>query len=305
MEESNEEGLINGSIDSISIKKMDKLINQIKKCICKVDGNKIGTGFFSKIKYNNELISVMITNYHIIDDNYIKNNKQIKISINENLQLININEKIYSSITEEYDIMIIKIKEEEIKNYLEIDENIYNNNSEELYKNQSIYILHYPNGGKVSISFGYGIEKINNYDIKHLCNTEVGSSGGPILCYLTNKVIGIHKGFLKKGFNLGTFLKFPLNELNNDNDSEVDLAKIYNVQILETKYLDNYDYMLDIILVGDTNTGKTKILEGFLQKGLGDYPSIGLDINIKYIQIKKKYISYACLIFVVGKNFSS
>ena len=162
MEERYEEGLIKGSIDSISIEKMYKLINQMKKCIYKIDGNKIGTGFFTKILYNNELISVMITNYHIIDDNYIKNNKQIKISINDELQLININEKIYSSITEEYDIIIIKIKEEEIKNYLEIDQNIYDNNSEELYKNESIYILHYPNGGKVSISFGYGIEKIND-----------------------------------------------------------------------------------------------------------------------------------------------
>ena len=154
--------------------------------------------------------------------------------------------------------------------------------------------MHYPNAGKASVSRGTGIEKINDYDIKHLCNTEVGSSGGPILFYLTNKVIGIHKGFLKKGFNLGTFLKFPLNELNNDNDSEVDLAKIYNVQILETKYLDNYDYMLDIILVGDSCTGKTKILKGFLKKDLGDFPSIGVDI----------YISYACLIFLVGKNIS-
>ena len=112
--------------------------------------------------------------------------------------------------------MIIKIQEDEINNFHEFDQNLFIDNSESLYLNESIYILHYPNGDKASASFGYGIEKISDFDIKHLCNTEKCSSGGPILNLQTNKIIGIHKGFIRKqsqNFNIGSFLKFPFEEM--------------------------------------------------------------------------------------------
>ena len=71
---------------------------------------------------------------------------------------------------------------------------------------------------KLSVSYGYGIEKINEYDIKHICTTDLVSSGGPILNLLNNKIIGIHKGSIKKNrinkYNIGTYLKYPLNEIN-------------------------------------------------------------------------------------------
>ena len=222
MEERYEEGILTDTIASISIEKLDKISEQTKKCICKVYGNNTGTGFFCKIKYKDELIPVMITNYHIIDDYFLEEKRQLKISINDKLQFLTINKKnkIYSSLQKEYDIIIIKIEEDEITNYLEIDENIFTKDSENLYTNESIYILHYPQAGKASVSFGYGIEKINDFDIKHLCNTENGSSGGPIINLQNNKIIGIHKAFIKRGgkkFNIGTFLTFPLNELNRTN----------------------------------------------------------------------------------------
>jgi len=221
MEERYDEGLIKGAIDSITIEKTEIILNQMKKCICKVFGNEIGTGFFCKILYQKKLIPVLITSYHVLNDDFINKNKQIKISIIENYEIININEnsKIYSSITDEYDIMIIKLNEDKVYNYLEFDQNLFKDNSETLYENESIYILHYPNGGKVSVSYGYGIEKNNNYDIKHLCKTESCSSGGPILNLQSNKVIGFHKAYIKKGdksFNIGTFLKFPLDEINKN-----------------------------------------------------------------------------------------
>ena len=179
----------------------------------------------------------MITNYHVINDNYINNNKQIKISINENYEIININNKskIYSSISDEYDIMIIKLNEVNKFNYLEFDKNIMKDNSESFYEKESLYILHYPNGNKASVSYGYGIVKENNYDIKHLCNTLPGSSGGPILNLQSNKIIGIHKAHIKKGnqsFNIGTFLKFPLNEINVKKINEIRMKlkiKEYNI----------------------------------------------------------------------------
>ena len=221
-----EEGLIKGSIDSMTLEKINTITDQMKNYVYKVYFNKtIGTGFFCKILYQDKLTPVMITNYHVIDDSFIENNNKIKISINDNFQFININQnsKIYSSQKEEYDIMIIRIKEDEIQNYLELDQNIFLDNSEELYKNESIYILHYPSGDKVKVSFGFGIEKISDFEMKHLCNTESGSSGGPIFNLQTNKIIGIHRGFNRRRerYNIGTFLKFPLNELNKNKGNEI------------------------------------------------------------------------------------
>ena len=72
---------------------------------------------------------------------------------------------------------------------------------------------------------------ININHIKHLYNTEEGSSGSPILSTITNKIIGIHKAIIRKGgivkYNLGTFLRYPLSELN-ENKNEI--ICIYNKQ---------------------------------------------------------------------------
>ena len=219
-----DEGKIKGAIDAISLKKLGKIEEQMKTCICQVYGDKIGTGFFCKILYQNKLIPVLMTNYHIISDEYLKNNKQVKITINDDkiIDLININEKnkIYSSIKDKYDIMIIKLEKENNYNYLELDDSLFNNNSEQLYEEKSIYILHYPNGDKMSVSFGYGIKKENEYYIKHYCNTEQCSSGSPILNLKTNKLIGIHSGSIvdknkETKYNIGILLKYPLNKFNN------------------------------------------------------------------------------------------
>ena len=200
-------------------------------CICKIDGNKAGTGFFCKIERGEELIPVLITNYHVIDDNYMKQNKYLKFYINDKSHIIDLNSesKIYSSSNNEYDMMIIRLKEGQVNNYLDIDENIFEDNSENFYENDSIYILHYANAEEAKVSFGKGIKKVDNYDIKHLCHTEPGSSGGPILSRMTNKVIGIHKGSIGRGkcdYNIGTFLKYPLNEVKNQNKPKENRPKV-------------------------------------------------------------------------------
>ena len=52
-------------------------------CICKINGKGIGTGFFCKIEYQNELVPVLITNYHVIDDKFVESNDDLKIYITE------------------------------------------------------------------------------------------------------------------------------------------------------------------------------------------------------------------------------
>ena len=88
--------------------------------------------------------------------------------------------------------------------------------------------------------------KIDDYSIKHLCNTEPGSSGGPILSLLTNKIIGIHKGCIRKNsdykYNIGTFLKFPLKELNNKSEIQIQIRIIEKDINKEIYFLDNTDY---------------------------------------------------------------
>ena len=198
----------------ISIEGTKKILEQMEKSVCKIyktDGNK-GTGFFCNIKYENKEIPVMMTNYHVIDDNYIKKNDKIEITFNDDKEKVTIllrNRIIYTN--EEYDITIIEIKDEKdkIKNYMKIDEKYLKNN---IIYDKSIYVIQYPLGGKVGVSYGI-IKKINEYNIEHYCNTEEGSSGSPIINIINNEIIGIHKeGLKKRKINRGTLLKYPIND---------------------------------------------------------------------------------------------
>ena len=285
MEDKYEEGIIKGA-EEMKLLENTKL-KEKGKCICKINGNKIGTGFFCKIIYKNELIPVLITNYHIIDDNFIESKNNIKIYINEDYKFIKINKnkKIYSSPNNEYDIIIIRLEEDEIKHYLEIDENIFKHNSELAYKDEPIYILHHPLAGKAKVSYGKGIEKIDEHDIKHLCSTEEGSSGSPILSSFTDKIIGIHRGFYRtKGYNYGTFLKFPLNELNG-NKNKNEIICIYNKQEDEIYLL--YDYSRETEYWDDEE--KKSYIEG---KNNINGNNIDIYINDKLIEFNYKYKSY-------------
>ena len=82
---------------------------------------------------------------------------------------------------------------------------------------ETIYIIQYPEG-ELSVSFGIlnGIAKDKCYTLLHKSYTNEGSSGSPIL-NLQNKIIGIHKEGIKKKFNFGTFLNYPIKEFINQN----------------------------------------------------------------------------------------
>ena len=58
----------------------------------------------------------------------------------------------------EYDIMVIKLYEtDEINNYLELDPDLFNENSDSIYKDNHIYILHFPIEGNIFVSYQIGI----------------------------------------------------------------------------------------------------------------------------------------------------
>ena len=104
----------------------------MERNICKINiGKNQGTGFFCKIQFpnQNKLLPVFITNNHIINNDILnKENIKIQLDIKEedNIKEIKLNNRMkYTS--EEYDITIIEIKEEDnITNYLELDDIIIN-----------------------------------------------------------------------------------------------------------------------------------------------------------------------------------
>ena len=211
----------------VSMENTEIILEQMKTKICKIymnDGSK-GTGFFCKIPFpdKNHLLPTLITNNHVINQSNLGNKNIIQFSINNDKIKRQITIKDRKKYTEKkYDTTIIEIFENEdnIHDFLELDFDINDEDINNIYAKCSAYILHYPNSEKVSVSYGIikCIDLSNNYDIYHLCSTEKGSSGSPILNLSNNKIIGIHKGSINvRDFNKGTLLKYPIKEFNNKN----------------------------------------------------------------------------------------
>ena len=267
MVDKREEVLIEKYPKYIFIEGMNKILYQMKYNICKIYNNdgKKGSGFFCEISCgDNNNIPVLITNYHVIDENYLKENYEIELSLNDDkvFKTINLNEKRKLYTNKEYDTTIIEIKPEKdkINNFMKIDEKIYREGySNKIFINQSIYIIHYPFSEKVAVSYGI-INNIYKFDINHYCCTEIGSSGSPIINLSNHQIIGIHKlGSSHFQINKGTFLKYPINDFinkyykhkkeNNNNINEMNYFNIDNNNNVDDKKMsDNFN-----ILKGDND----------------------------------------------------
>ena len=82
------EKYIKDSIEPVSINSTEIILNQMKKCVCKIRIKGIkGTGFFAKIPYKNDVLSVLITNNHVLGEDNIKDGKNISISLNNEKHL--------------------------------------------------------------------------------------------------------------------------------------------------------------------------------------------------------------------------
>ena len=208
----------------IFINETETILKQMKKSVCQIckkDGSK-GTGFFCKIPLDKKKsLSVFITNNHVIDERYLKEENDIIIKMNngkyKNINTLILKNKFYYT-SEKFDITIVEMKGNEDSTYelLELDENILNDTIN--YIGNSIYILHYPNNleqEKVAVSYGIlkSVFEDNKYSFIHYCSTEFGSSGSPILNLSNNKIIGIHKQRSEnKQYNIGSFLYYSLKE---------------------------------------------------------------------------------------------
>ena len=203
---------------------MEKSICKIKIYDKKKKKHIYATGFLCKIPYPDEftLLPVLVTNNHVINEEKFKDNKEIEIFFDEgniSKKLITYSKrKFYTSV--KYDITIIEIfdKIDDLNYFLDVndDENILKD------KNLNVYILHYHLDKKESLVSHGILNIIDNVEIQHTCSTEDGSSGAPIILFNTLKVIGIHKGaIIEEKINLGTILKYPILEFNNDKKKEI------------------------------------------------------------------------------------
>ena len=118
---------------------MEKGIYTIK------EGNREAVGFPCKIPFPNEnnLLKVFIANNSILNEDILnKKNKNILIHLNGETKSINLsNRRKYSS--KEYNTTIIELKDDDgIQKYLEIDDNLINDNDNPyLYVGKTIYMI--------------------------------------------------------------------------------------------------------------------------------------------------------------------
>ncbi len=76
-------------------------------------GTEFGSRFFFKIHYSNNTIPVLITCYHVLDEDYIKNSSFLFFSYYSSEGIIDFNIQRIIFQDEELDITIIEIKEED------------------------------------------------------------------------------------------------------------------------------------------------------------------------------------------------
>ena len=104
----------------VSIQGIKNILFQLENCICQIyqkNGGK-GTGFFCKILFQNKLLPVLITNNHVLEEEDIKNNEIIKLTI-------------YNSIEKKDEDISIKIDDSRIR---------YTNSEKDIISIRKLYL---------------------------------------------------------------------------------------------------------------------------------------------------------------------
>ena len=275
MDEKLEQKILNYP-ECVNIQKIENILEQMKNCVCQIykGEGKSGTGFFCYLPYENEELKVLITNYHVIDEKYIKEKTNISLGINKGQVTINIpfenDRKIYLSPENENDLAIIEIKNKDKLseiNFLKLDDKLLIEDSKSIYETKNtIYTLQYPKD--VCVSFGI-LKQINDNEIIHLCWTDEGSSGSPILSLETMKVIGVHRARkINFNFNLGIFLSNPIKNLKNKMKIIKEIKKNY----FKINNEENNDHHIK-------NENNDNLIEEFLKNNLISEEELEQNLN--------------------------
>ena len=207
---------IPNKLEPIAISGIEKILYQMKNCVCKVKVKGLsGTGFFCIIPTGNKKMICLITSYQLLNEKYFNINNKINILFNDNKEAkeIYLDKKREKYFNPKFDITIIEIiKSDGINHYLELDDNLFKNEINIFYDEKSIYSIQYPQGNNISVSYGILNNINNNYIINHTCNIIKGAYCSPIMNLSNNKVIGINNEF---SFDSGILLNYPLNDFIN------------------------------------------------------------------------------------------
>ena len=305
------EGHFPGHSKSIPLKNMEIIIEQTKKNVFKIVNphSVIGSGFICIIPFPDQLsrLQVLITCHHILSREDIAQGKEIELKNRDITKKIKIDESrlTFASEEEKYDITIIEIKKDDnfdLNNMLEIDNDLFiNKKLDSLYKNRSVYLIHYPLGSEANYSTDV-IKSIdsNNIRIMHQCSTESGSSGGPILDSKTLKVIGVHIGKHSTfNVNIGTIIKKPIEDfykkynICNDNiDCNTCFDSDKNSAILIYLKINKEDINKKIYFLDNTNYTENDTKKRHFHDNLNVLNSnnVKLFINNKKQKFKKFFI---------------
>ena len=228
----------------ISLKNTKRIKSQMEKGVCKINigEGKNGTGFFTEIKFNeNEIHQFLVTNDHVIGEEFLKNEKKILIDMEDKKNIpitIDKSRKTYNN--KELDVTFIEInKKDNIEcTYLELDSDLELDDEilKIKYEKKSIYIIQYP-GKEICVSYGI-IKFLENFDINHFCNTESGTSGSPILSLDSFKIIGIHrKANINYKYNTGSLLKKAIEDFKNKFLAQINI----NNNFIKNENLNNFN----------------------------------------------------------------
>ena len=155
---------IDNNAISIPTSALEVILDLAKKSIGKIKSNEqdIATCFFCAIpfpdKYNR--LPVLVTNNHVLKKEDITEGKIIRFSTNneEHKFEIKIDENRKKYTNEKYDITFIEIKKDtdniNINSFLDIDDETFEENHENLLVKRSVYLLHYPHGNLSEYSSG-------------------------------------------------------------------------------------------------------------------------------------------------------
>ena len=208
-----------------------------------------GIGFFCYINFKSKNIPVLITNTKIINEEYLENNNQIKISLNKGFKTIELCENKY--INKEYDLSIIEIKDDKSLNFLELDDNLFNEeqNINAHYNKESIYIYQYKSKEDILVSYGT-MNYLNKMNLFFSSNINKSSYISPIFNLSNNKLIGIYKN-KGKFYHEGISFKFFINEFIKryrfvkNMKNEIDILININKEEINKKiyFIDNKNIM--------------------------------------------------------------
>jgi len=268
---------------------LEQMIHSICWIIKKEKNYEIG--FFINIKYKDKKIPVLMTKYKLIDR---YNDKNLNVIINNMTKIIKLGDAIYQN--REYDLTLVEIKLNEKNNikFIEIDDNIFNNDLENDYYKKPIYILQ-ENKKDISVSFGK-IEGIIKNDIKYSCYINSNSKSLPIFDLENNKIIGIYQS--KSKYNKGILIKNIIKDFtkifkNGMERKKNEINLLINIDKCEINkeiyFMDYYDnYHNNLKELNDSNTElyinniKYKYNKYFIPKNEGKYNiKLKFNINIK------------------------